>query len=229
MVGGTGKRGPRGDISAETILLAAEELLASHGPGALTQRRIAKQAGVSPTALYTYAADLEEIRIALGDRFLGAIDTGLLLIDDPETALATFLQHVQKLFTDNPGHAQLLAQQRIAGPNALKLNETLLTFVQVAVGHSAEAAAGITGVLTEWVYGHALIAADNGVTPGFARALGRQEMSRYPLTAAMIGQAGLGLDFRAGDEIVRALMVRALTSPPTGGRGQAQQPPAREL
>ena len=103
-------------------LLAAEELLASHGPGALTQRRIAKQAGVSPTALYTYAADLEEIRTELGDRFLGAIDTGLLLINDPETALATFLQHVQKLFTDNPGHAQLLALQRIAGPNALKLN-----------------------------------------------------------------------------------------------------------
>lgn len=223
------ERGPRGDISAETILLAAEELLASHGPGALTQRRIAKQAGVSPTALYTYARrpggdpDRARRQVPRSNRYRA------VAYRRSETALATFLQHVQKLFTDNPGHAQLLAQQRIAGPNALKLNETLLTFFQVAVGHSAEAAAGITGVHTEWVYGHALIAADNGVTRGFARALGRQEMSRYPLTAAMIGQAGPGLDFRAGDEIVRGLMVRALTSPPTGGRGQAQQPPTREL
>ncbi|WP_158268509.1 TetR/AcrR family transcriptional regulator [Corynebacterium liangguodongii] len=128
MAGVAGKGGPRGDISAEKLFAAAEKLIARHGPGALTQRRIAQQAGVSPNALYTYVADLEEIRIELGDRFSGAIDTELLLIGDPSAALIQFLRHVQKLFTDSPEHAQLLAQQRIAGPTLYTSTRTCWRF-----------------------------------------------------------------------------------------------------
>lgn len=178
------RRGPRGDLSSEVLLAAADRLLDSGGISGLTLRALARQAGVTPTVLYTYFEDMEDLRNQIGDRFLGHLDLTLLGQGTASEALHVFLDHVIETFDRAPGHAAVLASQRIVGPHALMLNEALLGFFVERVGHPLPMASGITGFLTEWVHGHVLLTPSNPATERFGNALARQDLSRYPRTMA---------------------------------------------
>jgi AcrR family transcriptional regulator len=71
------RRVPRQARSRERLarmLDAAEELLVSEGPGALTTTRVAAAAGVSVGSLYQYLPDKEAIVEALAGRYLADFD-----------------------------------------------------------------------------------------------------------------------------------------------------------
>ncbi len=200
------KRGPRGDISTETLLVAADRILDAGGPPTLSLRTVAREAGVTPTVLYTYFDDMFDLRNQLGDAFLGRIDLGLLQQSPAAKGLRALLDQVTDLFEHNLGHAALLSSQRIMGPHALALNEALLDFFIDEVGHSAGEAASITGFLTEWVHGRVQLAPSNPATGGFLRALAHQDLESYPRTTEMLNHSTDGnwaLD----------VAVRAFTTP----------------
>lgn len=166
------------------LLAAADRVLDAGGLRALSLRAVAREADVTPTALYTYFTDMADLRHRLGDRLLGRLDLGLLTALPAEQSLRQFLRHVLQLFAGAAGQVQILASQRILGPHALALNEALLTFFIDRVGHSPHAAAVATDLVTEWVHGTVLLAASNLEMPGPVSLAG------YPLTAAMLAATG---------------------------------------
>lgn len=178
------RRGPRGDLSAELLLAAADRVLDAGGLRALSLRAVAREADVTPTALYTYFTDMADLRHRLGDRLLGRIDLDPLADAPGAAGLRQFLHHVLEVFSAAPGQVQILASQRILGPHALALNEALLTFFIDRVGHSPHAAAAATDLVTEWVHGTVLLAASNLEMPGPV------SLADYPLTAAMLAAPG---------------------------------------
>ncbi|MFD6098375.1 TetR/AcrR family transcriptional regulator [Nocardiopsis flavescens] len=195
------RRGPRGDISAPDLLAAAERVLRGGGLAALTLRAVAREADVTPTALYTYFDDMADLRHRLGDAFLAGLDLALLREREPEEGLRLFLHHVLAVFRSSPGHVELLAAQRIAGPHSLALNEALLGFFTDRMGHTPRRAAALTGFATEWVHGTLLLSADAS-SPGFRRALSRMDPADFPRTAAVP-------PFDGDEEGVRLLVAAA--------------------
>lgn len=149
-----------------------------------------REAGVTPTVLYTYFEDMGELRNRLGDSFLGGLDLSLLRNGTPPEGLRTFVRHVLDTFNESPEHAALLAAQRIAGVHALTLNEALLNFFIDAVGHPPPIAAGMTTFLTEWVHGRVLLSPSNPATDGFTHALSRLDTADFPRTMAMLSTPG---------------------------------------
>ena len=154
---------------------------------------MAHEADVTPTAVYTYFADMADLRHRLGDRFLGTLNLELLAAPAGATAaLREFLRHVLDVFGRAPGQVQILASQRILGPHALGLNEALLTFFIDRVGHPPPAAAAATDLVTEWVHGTLLLSTSNVPLTGDVSLVG------YPRTAEMLTGTGTGTGTRAG-------------------------------
>lgn len=204
------RRGPRGDIRAEDLLTAAEGVLRSGGPEGLSLRSVAREAGVTPTVLYTYFDDMADLRNRLGDDFLGRLDLALLRSHPPGAALRRFLYHLLAVFHDSPGHVALLASQRVAGPHSLALNEALLGFFVEAVGHTPERAAALTLFATEWVHGRLLLWPSAPVTEDFKRAMSRIDPAEFPRTTA-------SLSAPVEDEGVELLVRTAVPAGPDGG------------
>ena len=199
------RRGPRGDITAATLISAAEEVLDARGPDGLTLRAVAEAADVTPNVLYTYFDGMADLRHRVADTFLGRIDLSPLDNPRPPAGLRTFLRLLLKALHDSPGQARLLSTQRVAGEHALALNEALLDFFIDRVGHSPRMAAGMTTLLTEWVHGRVLLSPSNPATADFTTAMSRLHLEKYPRTTAMLSGA-------EGDEAM-AQLIRITTTP----------------
>ncbi|MBO0609256.1 TetR/AcrR family transcriptional regulator [Myceligenerans salitolerans] len=187
-------------MSAQRIVTAAERVLDQGGLGALTLRRIAAEADVTPNAIYTYIPDMEALRTRIGDRFLGTIDLAPLRGPADAASLERFLHGVLERFRASPERVGILASQRVIGPHALALNEALLRFFDDA-GLTEERAWSATAFLTEWVHGAAILSASETPTPRFRAELAATDLTDYPRTAAMLGGSpttdALGLVVRA--------------------------------
>lgn len=166
--------------------MAADTVLRADGLPALSLRAVARAAGVTPTAIYTYFTDMADLRNRLGDDFLGQFDLTLLGTGTPAQALRRFLHQVLETIADSPEHVALLASQRIAGPHALALNEALLDFCIDRVGLSTTEAAAATQLLTEWVHGRFQLASSDSASPSFRTALEREDLTAYPRTQQML-------------------------------------------
>jgi TetR/AcrR family tetracycline transcriptional repressor len=120
--------GPKGTLSDQTILDAAQNLLSSGGAGAVTIRGIAAQEGVAPNAVYTYFRDKAAVLRALVERLLGEIDLdGLSDRTRPwrhrlQSSAVEFRTHL----LSHRGAVTLLLSGPMDGPNALALGERLL-------------------------------------------------------------------------------------------------------
>jgi len=182
------RRGPRGDISREHLLSAADRVLQRDGLTGLSLRAVAAEASVSPNAIYTYVDNMADLRNLLGDAFLARLDLSLLEADDPAEALRGFARQVLGAFAASPGYAALLTSQRIAGVHALNLNEALLRFFVESVGHPLGTATSATWLLTEWIHGKVALEPSNAAPENFRAAIARLEpiVDRWPLTVGML-------------------------------------------
>jgi len=120
--------GPKGTLSDQTILDAAQNLLSSSGASAVTVRGIAAQVGVAPNAVYTYFPDKAAVLQALVERLLGGVD-----LDGLTDSTRPWRQRLQAMAVEfrahllsHPGAANLLLSGPMEGPNALTLRERLL-------------------------------------------------------------------------------------------------------
>lgn len=185
------RRGPRGDVSRAGIVAAAERVLRAGGLAELSLRSVAREAGITPNAVYTYVASMADLRNELGDAFLAGLDLGLLRSGTPAEALRRFLDHVLLTFTQSPHHVQILASQRVVGDGALALHEALLTFFEQQLDWDLARAADATMFLTEWVHGHVLLAPSNLPVPhpDSPRAV---DLTRFPRAVAALELPALG-------------------------------------
>ncbi len=120
--------GPKGTLSRQTILDAAQTLLSSGGAGAVTVRGVAAQVGVAPNAVYTYFSDKAAVQRALVERLLGEVDLGGL-----NDRTRPWRQRLRSLAVDmrtrllsHPGAVSLLLAAPMNGPHAKALGERLL-------------------------------------------------------------------------------------------------------
>jgi TetR/AcrR family tetracycline transcriptional repressor len=191
-----GRPGPKGTLSDQTILDAAQNLLSSGGAGAVTIRGIAAQVGVAPNAVYTYFRGKAAVLRALVERLLGEVDVDRLT--DPTRPWRHRLQSLAVEFRthllSHPGAVSLLLSGPMDGPNALALGERLLEVFSDA-GLTPDDAARASYLFTTYVLGSiALEAAElehsGPPPPEDERVATRHEnlmavpSDRYPRTAA---------------------------------------------
>lgn len=197
------RRGPRGDLTREAVLAAADRVLRRDGLTGLSLRAVAREAGATPNALYTYVATMAELRNALADHLLATLDLTLLDQEDPRTALYSFLGHVVQTLAAAPRHVEIIAAQRIFGDGSLALNEALLTFFQERLDWDLDRAHDSTMFLTEWVHGHLLLAPLSGAAPD-PSVMESVDLTGYPRTMRSIDRT---------DEDPVDLPLRALFGP----------------
>jgi TetR/AcrR family transcriptional regulator, tetracycline repressor protein len=146
--------GPKGTLSNQTILDAAQNLLSSGGAAAVTVRGIAAQVGVAPNAVYTYFPGKAAVLRALVERLLGEVDRdGLTDRTRPwRQRLQTLAVNLRSHLLSHPGAVGLLLAGPMDGPNALALGEGLLE-VFAEAGLTPDNAARASYLLTTYVLG----------------------------------------------------------------------------
>jgi TetR/AcrR family transcriptional regulator, tetracycline repressor protein len=92
-------------------------------------RRLAEELGVAPNAIYTYFADKTALLDGLFDAALATI-----AVPDPETepwrrGLAELMRSSRRALLEHP-HLAALFLSRPGGPNALRLGEATLRFLE---------------------------------------------------------------------------------------------------
>lgn len=168
------KPGPRGDLSVPLVLAAATAVLERDGMDAFSLRGVARELGVAPNALYTYARSRDALLEEVADAALEHLDLTLLSPDgaspspgtpradpdeDQEAArrrVVDFAAHVLAEFRAHPAIARVLFDRPIGGPGAYRLNEALIGAIH-RCGPSVPVSARIAYALTALVFGHAII------------------------------------------------------------------------
>lgn len=147
-------RGPRGDITAEGILRAADHLLVEHGRvEGISLRGVAGEVGVAVNALYTYFPSLDAIWHDLADQRLGQLHPEELL--DHECAHCALLELADRgmslLLT--PGTVSLLRRGPVLGRFSFILSETIMALTEHGNLDPRDAHDLIVG----WFYGSAVL------------------------------------------------------------------------
>jgi TetR/AcrR family transcriptional regulator, tetracycline repressor protein len=149
-----GRPGPKGTLSDQTILDAAQNLISSGGAGAVTVRGIAAQVGVAPNAVYTYFPDKAAVLRALVERLLGEVNLeGLTDRARPwRHRLQSLAVEFRTHLLSHPGAVNLLLSGPMDGPNALALGERLLE-VFADAGLTPDDAARASYLFTTYILG----------------------------------------------------------------------------
>ena len=236
--------GPKGTLSDQTILDAAQNLLSSGGVGAVTIRGIAAQERVAPNAVYTYFRDKAAVLRALVERLLGEIDLdGLSDRSRPwRHRLQSSAVEVRTRLLSHRGAVTLLLSGPMDGPNALGLGERILEVLADA-GLTPDDAARASHLFITYVLGSvALEAADLDHSapppPEDERVASRHvrltavPADRYPRTAATATAMARYItteQFIWGlNRVLDGLTAHGSASPPDGcatNKPAAGQPP----
>ncbi|MGI6879437.1 TetR family transcriptional regulator [Microbacterium sp. gxy059] len=174
------RRGPRGDISRERILRAADALLRERGSlDGIALRAVAAQVGVAANAIYTYFPSLRAIWHDLGDERLGALHPADLVDLPCRHCALTLLSERAREMAEIPGTLSLLRAQPILGPHSFRLSETIMTLTADAVVDPRDAHDLIVG----WFYGSSVLSAE-GWTRGTDRIRADADLADFPRIAA---------------------------------------------
>jgi len=124
-------RGPRGDITTESILHAADRLLVDRGRvEGISLRAVAGEVGVAVNALYTYFPSLDAIWHDLADERLGRLEPEQLLEHEcPHCALLELADRGMALLL-TPGTVSLLRRGPVLGRCSFVLSETIMALTE---------------------------------------------------------------------------------------------------
>jgi AcrR family transcriptional regulator len=214
-------RRPRGSLTPELILDAAEALAAAQGFAALSMRAVAARLGAVPMALYNHFATKEQLVDALLDRVLGRFRpppaTG-----DPLQDLRAFARAHRRLLTDHPWAVAPLFTSPSPGLNAVRIGEHALAILRGGGFSDADAVAAFSGVIA-LNYGWASFTTARELDPSgpshdVTAMLEALPAAEFPLTASVAQEMG-AYGSEAHYELVLGALVDGLASaaaPPPG-------------
>jgi AcrR family transcriptional regulator len=139
------KRRPRGSLSPELILDAAEAV-AEHGFDALSMRAVAGRLDAVPMALYNHFADKDELVDALLDRVLQRF-TPPSLTGDWIADLRAFARAHRQLLVAHPWAVAPLFSQPNPGLGAVRIGELALAILQRGGLAGDRAVAAFSGMI----------------------------------------------------------------------------------
>jgi AcrR family transcriptional regulator len=135
----------RPGLNRELIVETALRLADEGGLDALTLRRVARELGVTPMALYRYVASKDDLLDAVGDEVLGLAElpgSG----SSWQEQLRAVARSYRTLLTRHPAALELVMARTLVGPNALRVADAVLGILRRA-GFEIEDAAAIYGQL----------------------------------------------------------------------------------
>jgi AcrR family transcriptional regulator len=185
-------RRPRGSLTREVILDAAEEV-AARGFDGLTMRAVAARLSAVPMALYNHFATKEELVDALLDRVLSRFEPQPAT-DDWAEDLRRFARAHRRLLVTHPWAVAPLFTQPNPGMSSVRIGEFALGILRRGGFPDARAVAAFSGIIA-LNYGWSSFTTARDVDPegpghdvgAMLAALPRTE---YPLTVDVAGEMG---------------------------------------
>jgi AcrR family transcriptional regulator len=113
-------------LSRDVIVDKALELLGRDGLEGMRLRNVADALDTGASSLYVYVDDLQELQALVLDRALAHVSTKASKDKPWQERLNALLVSYFRVLLRHPGLAQLAMSTIAAGPNALRLLETLL-------------------------------------------------------------------------------------------------------
>ena len=166
--------GPRRSFTHAEILDAAFDLLETKGFAAVSVRGVAGSLGITPTALYTYYSSKNALLRGMIEHLLARLDLrepgGSDAVEAPDAAairrrIVALALRLRELLTAHAGALGLIMSGPLDGPNAMRLNETLLESF-TAAGLGLDEAARAAYALQVYALGSiALESADQDADP----------------------------------------------------------------
>jgi len=202
-------RQPR--LSRDAILDRALTVADAEGIDAVSVRRLARDLGVTPMALYWHVDDKNALLHALGDRLLGGLD---LTVDErmpwPEQ-LRAFVVSFTAVLRAHPSAAMLIGSlPTVASANALGATEVALDILRRA-GFSPEEAAHITTQIVRTTT--SMVIAELDVIPATGEPACTEEFlrslppERFPRVIEAAGPLSAHEDPESFDDLVIELIL----------------------
>lgn len=120
---------PPRPLSRERIVDACVAIADGEGPDAVTLRRIGRELGFDPTALYRHFRDKGELLSAAADRALAEGLEGIRVTGDWKSDLRNVARHVRSVYLRHPGLVILVANAPAPLPSEARLTEAGLAIL----------------------------------------------------------------------------------------------------
>ncbi|WP_326569084.1 TetR/AcrR family transcriptional regulator [Amycolatopsis rhabdoformis] len=146
-----GRPGRPARWSRDDIVEAAGRIVTTEGVDALTMRRVARELGCSPMALYRHVRDKDELLLLLLDHTAATLPRPTLP-EDPRRRLVVLWRQLHDALAEHPWVVGVLAQGDLAGPSVLWLVEEILTGF-VASGLAPRQAAAAYRIVWQYTVG----------------------------------------------------------------------------
>jgi AcrR family transcriptional regulator len=212
-------RRPRGSLSSELILDAAEAV-AAEGFGALTIRAVAARLGAVPMALYNHFATKDQLVDALLDRVLSRFEPEPATKDWSED-LRRFASAHRRLLVAHPWAVAPLFTQPNPGMSSVRIGEHALSILRRAGFSNARAVAAFSGIIAlNYGWSSFTTARDldpQGLSHDVGAMLAQLPPGEYPLTVEVADEMGAyGSDRHYDfvlDQLLRGLRAEVDTEP----------------
>jgi AcrR family transcriptional regulator len=186
------KRRPRGSLTPEVILDAAEAV-AAQGFDALSMRAVAARLGAVPMALYNHFATKELLVDALLDRVLSRFEPEPAS-DDWTEDLRRFARAHRRLLVSHPWAVSPLFTQPNPGMSAVRIGEAALAILRRGGLSDADAVAAFSGIIA-LNYGWSSFTAARDLDPAgpshdVGAMLAQLPRSEFPLTVDVAAEMG---------------------------------------
>lgn len=126
------RRVRRGTLSRGQILAAALRIADSHGPGALTMRRVATELGVDPMALYRHVDNKDALLGGVAEKLWDEVPLPPRHHSDWKEPLRAFAFALRALITNHPRTAALLLTRHGLVRRPLEAYDILLSNIRDA-------------------------------------------------------------------------------------------------
>lgn len=217
------QRRPRGSLTAEGILDAAEQL-AGGGIDAVTVRAVTSQLHASPMAFYRHFATKDALVEALLDRVLGRFKPPRAT-QDWVADLRSFARNHRRVLQDHPWAIPALFAHPNPGINAVRIGESALGILQRGGVTGDRAVATFSGMIA-LNYGWSAFTAPQLTDPAegadddppvLGAVLAALPVEQFPLTVAVANSmGGFGTDkhYRiALDQLISGVSTSSETRP----------------
>jgi AcrR family transcriptional regulator len=142
-------------LSRDVIVRAALDLLQGEGLEGMSLRKVAAALDTGAATLYAYVDDLQELQTLVLDQALAGVKTAGRAGASWKSRLRDCLLSYFEVLVQSPGLAQLAMRTNPAGPNALRILETLLGILDEA-GVDPGTASWAIDLILLWVTGGAV-------------------------------------------------------------------------